>query len=345
MNKWYEKITDQSDIYVASRIRLVRNLREYPFPCRLSDTVNGLLTDILQGVCKALEEELGRELHSSTFAGFSALQMQALKERRIINKSIQQKKHPMGLTVSGDESLSIVYNGDDHIRMQVSVPGLSLEEAWRTANQVDDFYNKRFEYAFDEKLGYLTTFPTNAGTGMRGYVLLHLPFLSAGGGLQKLNREISRYGLVIKGAFGDLEENPGDIVVLSNQKTLGISEADIMEVLTNIAAHLASQEARLREKSLKQNYNLHQDRIYKAYGILKYARMLELSEALNCLSSLKWGICNGLVETAAPTNCYRLMLECQDANLQMLSDKPMEGEVLSRARAEYIRKYLPDFVS
>ncbi len=345
MNKWYEKITDQSDIYVASRIRLVRNLREYPFPGRLSDTVNGLLTDILQGVCKALEEELGKELHCSTFANFSALQMQALKERRIINKSIQQKKHPMGLTVSGDESVSIVYNGDDHIRMQVSVPGLSLEEAWKTANQLDDFYNQRFEYAFDEKLGYLTTFPTNAGTGMRGYVLLHLPFLSAGGGLQKLNREMGRYGLVIKGAFGDLEENPGDIVVLSNQKTLGISESDIMEVLTNIANHLASQEIRLREKSLKQNYSQHQDRIYKAYGILKYARMLDMSEALNCLSSLKWGIGNGLVETAAPTNCYRMMLECQDANLQMLSDKPMEGDALARARADYIRKYLPDFVS
>ncbi len=345
MNKWYEKITDKSDIYVASRIRLVRNLREYPFPCRLSDTVNGLLTDILQGVGKALEEELGRELHSSTFAGFSARQMQALKERRIINKSIQEKKHPMGLTVSADESVSVVFNGDDHIRMQVSVPGLSLEEAWRVVNQIDDFYNQRFEYAFDEKLGYLTTFPTNAGTGMRGYVLLHLPFLSANGGLQKLNREMGRYGLVIKGAFGDLEENPGDIVVLCNQKTLGISEADIMEVLTNIAAHLAAQERKLREKSLKQNYSQHQDRIYKSYGILKYARMLDMSEALNCLSSLKWGIGNGLVEMEADMNCYRLMLECQDANLQMIYDKPMEGEDLCRARAEYIQKYLPDFAT
>ncbi len=345
MNKWYEKITDKSDLYVATRIRLVRNLQEYPFPCRLSDTVNGLLTDILQGTGKALEEDLGRELHSSTFAGFSALEMQALKERRIINKSIQEKKHPMGLTVSADESVSVVFNGDDHIRMQVSVPGLSLEEAWRVACQIDDFYNQRFEYAFDEKLGYLTTFPTNTGTGMRGYVLMHLPFLSAGGGMQKLNREIGRYGLVIKGAFGDLEENPGDIVVLCNQKTLGISEADIIEVLTNIAAHLAAQEVRLREKSLKQSYSQHQDRIYKSYGILKYARMLELPEALNCLSSLKWGIGNGLVETEGNMNCYRLMLECQDANLQMLYDKPMEGESLCRARAEYIQKYLPDFAS
>lgn len=340
MSKWYEQITDKSDIYVASRIRLVRNLREYPFPCRLTDTGSELLTDILQGVCGELGAGLGKELKSSTFAGFSPLQLLALKERRMINQSILQKKHPMGLTVSSDESVSIVFNGDDHLRMQVSVPSLDLEQAWKLVNQIDDFYNQKFEYAFDEKLGYLTTFPTNTGTGMRGYVLLHLPFLSANDGLQRLNREMGRYGLVIKGAFGDLEDNPGDIVVLSNQKTLGVSESDIMEMLTKIAAHLANQEMQIRQKGLRQSFLQLQDRIYKSYGILKYAKILEVSEALSCLSSLKWGICNGMIETASPMNCYRLMLEIQDANLQVIYDKPMEEEALCRVRAEHVQKFL-----
>ncbi|MBQ7431926.1 MAG: ATP--guanido phosphotransferase [Lachnospiraceae bacterium] len=344
MKKWYEKVSEQSDIYVASRVRLVRNLKDYVFPCKLSDVAKIGLTATLQKGCEGLDEVTACELHGSTFEGFSQMQKIALKERRIINKSILQKEHPMGLLVAEDESVSMVFNGDDHIRMQVSMPGLRIEDAWRMANQIDDFLNQKFEYAFDERFGYMTTFPTNAGTGMRGYLLLHLPFLAANDGIKGLAREMSRYGLVVQGAFGDLDDNPGDVFVLSNQKTLGLSEKDIVEVLVRIAAHLERQELKIRTQALKKQSIQLQDRIYKSYGILKYARTLETAEALNCLSSIRCGIYNGLIEMAEPLNCYGLMMEVQDANLQVLFDKPMDQERLTQARCEYIQKRLPELV-
>lgn len=344
MKKWYEKASEQGDIYVASRVRLVRNLKEYVFPCKLSDEAKLDLTAKLQEGCEGLDEVIGCGVQAGTLERFSPMQKIALKERRIINQSILQKEHPMGLLVSEEESVSMVFNGDDHIRIQVSLPGLQIEEAWRKANQIDDFLNQRYEYAFDERFGYMTTFPTNAGTGMRGYLLLHLPFLAANDGIRDLAREMSRYGLVIQGAFGKLDDNPGDIFVLSNQKTLGLSEKDIIEVLVKIASHLEQQELKIRQLALKKQPVQLQDRIYKSYGILKYAKTLETEEALHCLSSIRCGIYNGLIETAEPLNCYGLMIEVQDANLQVLFDKPMDQERLAQARCAHIQKRLPELV-
>lgn len=346
MKRWYEEISDRTDIYVASRIRLVRNLRDFSFPCRLADEEKRELNNFLQNSCRGLEETVGKGLFFSSFDGISATQKSALKERRLINKSVLQKEHPMGLMVSEDESISMVFNGDDHIRLQVSAPGLELQSVWKQANEIDDYLNQRVEYAFDDRFGYLTSFPTNVGTGMRGYVLMHLPFLELTDAIQEVAKEVSRYGLVLKGAFGELKDNPGDIVVLSNQKTLGVSEQDTIDVLMRIATHIGLREVHVRNKMMEEDALAlwRRDHIYKSYGMLKYACSLSETEALNCLSNLRSGICNDLIEFEEPLECYRLMMEIQDANLQVIYDKPMDDIRLRQARCRYIQEHLPELV-
>ena len=219
---------------------------------------------------------------------------------------------------------------------------MDLESAWKDANQVDDILNESFEYAFDEKLGYMTAFPTNLGTGMRAYLILHLPLLSSSRQFRVLMGGISRYGLAMKGAFGEGNDNPGSLFVLYNQKTLGVSEEDIIQILTKVAGQLASQERSVRTQSVKTHRNEIEDCIYRSYGILKYARSISFKDALNYLSQLRWGIEMNLLPIEETIPCYQLMLGVQPANLQVTYDRPMNQEELDRARASYLRKFLPD---
>ena len=163
------------------------------------------------------------------------LSRRTLRERRILNSSILEKKETVGLIVSRDESVSIVLNGDDHIRMQFLSSSLSLGELWRMADQTDDYVNARFSYAFDEKYGYLTSFPTNTGTGLRASVTLHLPTLSMGKKFQSLIGDMSRFGVSLRGVYGEGSENYGALYEVVNQKTLGSTEQEIIALVINEA--------------------------------------------------------------------------------------------------------------
>lgn len=342
MRKWYEEAGNEDDIIVVSRIRLLRNLRDHLFPARLSTEEK---KELNQSIFKALEPlpaRFGQPFESCTLDEFSDTHKMALKERHVINQSALESDSSIGVVLSSDESISVTTNANDHIRIFVSKSGLDLESAWKDANQVDDILNESFEYAFDEKLGYMTAFPTNLGTGMRAYLILHLPLLSSSRQFRVLMGGISRYGLAMKGAFGEGNDNPGSLFVLYNQKTLGVSEEDIIQILTKVAGQLASQERSVRTQSVKTHRNEIEDCIYRSYGILKYARSISFKDALNYLSQLRWGIEMNLLPIEETIPCYQLMLGVQPANLQVTYDRPMNQEELDRARASYLRKFLPD---
>lgn len=211
MVKWFEQKAESEPNIVSSRVRLVRNWDQYRFPKTLSDREGEELVKRLEFGLKNLEELDGTPYEYAYLEELDELSRRALRERRILNSAILNKKGMVGLIVSRDESVSLVLNGDDHIRMQFLSTGLCLNELWSRADKLDDYVNARFSYAFDEKYGYLTSFPTNVGTGLKASVTLHLPTLSLGKKFSSLVGEMSRFGLTLRGVYGEGSENYGSL--------------------------------------------------------------------------------------------------------------------------------------
>lgn len=342
MLKWFEQVDRERPAVISSRIRLVRNWNEYAFPSRLAQRESMEMIRRLELGLADLDSLDGRHYEYAYLDELSELDRKALRERRVFNSTIASKKTPTGIIISDEEDTSIVLNGTDHIRLQLLSAGLHLEELWRRADQMDDFINQRFAYAYDEKYGYLTSFPTNVGTGMRASVVLHLPSLSMGKKFTGLVTEMGRFGATVRGVYGEGTENYGALYEVSNQKTLGLSEKEILDLVNKVVLQLIAQENQVRRMALEKHGLECADEAYKSYGVLKYARRLSAKDAMIFLSQLMSGIADGILEMKEPCSVYRLMLGIQPANLQKLSDRPLGKEDLDVARAAYIRSELPE---
>lgn len=342
MTKWFEQEVRERPGIISSRVRLVRNWDQYPFPSRLSEKEGAEMIRRLQYGLKDIGSLDGEEYAYVHLSELSELDRKALRERRVFNSTIASKKTPAGLLISGKEDVNIVLNGTDHIRVQVQSAGLHLNDLWKRADQIDDYINARFSYAFDDKYGYLTSFPTNVGTGLRASVLLHLPNLSMGKKFHGLVAEMGRFGAAVKGLYGEGSENYGALYEVSNQKTLGMTEKEILDLVARVAIQLSTQEKQVRKMALEKHGLECADEAYKSYGVMKYARRLSGKDAMIFLSQLMSGLADGLLETEEPCPVYRLMLGIQPANLQKLSQKPLGKEELDVARAAYLRAELPE---
>lgn len=342
MLKWFECEETEGQNIISSKVRLARNWSEYVFPSRLTNEES---LEMIKRLCDGtadLGEQDGRHYETAYFDELSDLDRRALKERRILNASALSRKAPMALMVSEKEDVSLVFNGTDHIRIQVLTSGLHLQEALKTADQIDDFINARFPYAFDEKYGYLTSFPTNVGTGMRASVLVHLPSLSMGKKFPAMLSDMGRFGVSIRGVYGEGRENYGSIYEITNQKTMGQSEKELADLVGKVALQLNEKEKQVRSMALENHRMEREDEVYKSYGVLRYARRLTMKEAMTYLSQLMTGVSDGLIQMESPCPVYRLMLGIQTANLQKQSERPLGKEELDGARAAYLRKELPD---
>jgi protein arginine kinase len=340
MLKWFECEEENRQNIISSKIRLARNWSEYVFPAKLSKEES---REMVKRLCEGLADlgEQDKNQYETTYLeDLSELDRRALKERRVLNASVLSRKAPMALMVSEKEDISLVFNGTDHIRIQALSTGLHLQELLKTANEVDDFINARFSYAFDEKYGYLTSFPTNVGTGMRASVMVHLPSLSLGKKFSSVLTNMGRFGVSIRGAYGEGRENYGSIFEVTNQKTMGQTEKELADLVGKVAQQLNDQENQVRALTLKNHKLEREDEVYKSYGVLKYARRLTMKEAMTYLSQLMAGITDGLIKPDNSCSIYRLMLGIQTANLQKLSDRPLGKEELDVARAAYLRREL-----
>ncbi len=340
MLKWFECEEENRQNIISSKIRLARNWSEYVFPAKLSKEES---LEMVKRLCEGLAdlgEQDGNQYETTYLEDLSELDRRALKERRVLNASVLSRKAPMALMVSEKEDISLVFNGTDHIRIQALSTGLHLQELLKTANEVDDFINARFSYAFDEKYGYLTSFPTNVGTGMRASVMVHLPSLSLGKKFSSVLTNMGRFDVSIRGAYGEGRENYGSIFEVTNQKTMGQTEKELADLVGKVAQQLNDQENQVRALTLKNHKLEREDEVYKSYGVLKYARRLTMKEAMTYLSQLMAGITDGLIKPDNSCSIYRLMLGIQTANLQKLSDRPLGKEELDVARAAYLRREL-----
>lgn len=341
MEKWYEVPEKKDSNVIYSRVRLVRNWADHPFPGKLTEEQSTLITEELCSRLKGIGTLKDEEYQFLYLNEVPELEKKALSERHAFNRSIAQKKTSTVLVSSQDERMRIVLNGDDHIRIQAIEKGLELEACYKEADQADDYIDERISYAFDEKYGYLTAFPTNMGTGLRASVVLHLPSLSRKRNFQSLAADFGRFGTSIRGVFGEGNENYGSLYRISNQKTLGQDEDDIIDLVKRAAAELDVQEQRLRKAAMERNPVICADEVYKSYGVLKYARRLTRKDSMEFLSQLMTGIADGILETKEPCSVYALMLGVQPANLLSRAEKPLNKEEIEIARADFLREHLP----
>ena len=332
MAKWYLGEGEQSDVVISTRIRLARNLKQYPFPARLDTKSRLAVNEVIR---KAVPASAGlRYIEMKTL---TQAQIVAFAEKHVISPEFASSADGRALLLSADGELSVMLNEEDHIRLQVMLPGLALEQAYDTADKLDTAINEQVEYAFDERLGYLTQCPTNLGTGMRASVMLHLPALAATNRIGALGSTVSKLGLTIRGAYGEGTAPMGDLYQVSNQVTLGISEKAAMENLKTIVLQIAAQERAARTEMLKTTET--QDLVYRAYGILKSARLLDTREFMELISRVRFGAVGGLLPLDAKVP-NALMIAMQPANLNARAGKNLSARERDELRAKLVREAL-----
>ena len=244
MSKWYNETGSQGDVVISTRIRFARNLNSFPFPCKLSEKQKVEVINLVKNVIS--EDEIGKELKYVDLRSLSKVDRISLVERHITSPNFVEETYGRGLFLSDDESVSIMINEGDHIRLQVIKPGLNFEDSYSIADKLDDTLDKKLSFAFDDNLGYLTQCPTNLGTGMRASVMLHLPALRESGVMEKISSNLSKLGLVLRGIYGEGTEPKADFYQLSNQVTLGLSEKASIKNLEDVTMQLISQERNAR---------------------------------------------------------------------------------------------------
>ncbi|MDD2585174.1 MAG: protein arginine kinase [Syntrophomonadaceae bacterium] len=331
----------ESDIVISSRVRLARNLRLIPFP-HLLDNKNGqkCLDNIKQAWQKSTDTEL-KGMDLITFNQTPALDRQILLEKHLISPQHAGSDDAFrGLLANKDGSLAIMINEEDHLRIQCFLPGLQMAECLRHAQVIDDDLEHNLNFAFDEQRGYLTSCPTNVGTGMRASVMLHLPAITITGQTKRIFENINHFGMTVRGLYGEGTEVIGNLYQVSNQITLGQSEEDIINNLTIITAQIIDQERLVRESlQKKMKYQL-EDRVGRAYGILTNSRVITSNEALSLLSEVRLGVDMGIIKDIKPFAINELIVALRPAHLQKKAGKEMDAFNRDIKRASVIQEKL-----
>ena len=321
---------------VSSRIRLARNLEGYSFPGWASQEENHAVW--LQ--FSSIFAQMDPSFIPFEMPGIADMDKEILFERHLISNELVEQDDSCGVFVTPDERLSIMVNEEDHIRIQSLQAGLNLRKAWQTADEMDDRLEEKVTYAFSPKLGYLTSCPSNVGTGMRASVMLHLPGLVLMDEMSPVINGVSKIGLAVRGMWGEGSEAAGNMFQVSNQITLGRRETDIIAHLEQIVHELVEHELNARSRLMETKSVLVDDHVSRAFGILSHARMITSGEALNLLSTLRLGLDLGLVSQFSPRELDTLFISIQPAHLQKLEGKELDPEERDVVRAQMLRDYM-----
>lgn len=334
MSKWYLHPGDSNGVVTSTRIRLARNLEDFPFPNKLDTNsknhINTLVKDALLGCC---DEDLSYiEMNTLT-----ASQANSMAERHLVSPEFASERNGRALLLSEDESVSIMLCEEDHIRLQVMQAGLALDEAYSRADKLDNIISSKLRPAFDERIGFLTQCPTNLGTAMRASVMLHLPALAKSGQITKIASTVSKLGLTIRGAHGEGSAPGGDLYQLSNQVTLGISEQTALSNLKSITQQLVAQELNLREQIVRNP--VWEDKIHRALGIMKSARLMSCEEFMQLSSLVRLGIAQKLIDKD-PKIISELIVDMQPATINAREGRTLDVNERDAIRAKAVREAL-----
>src|SRR4051812_16038957 len=337
--EWLRGSGPMSEIVISSRIRLARNVAGSPFLARASrHQRQHLETKIRDTILNAqiAPQTLYVDLDSAP-----EIDRTLLVERHLISKQHATSSGARGVAIGQDETISIMVNEEDHLRIQVLRSGLQLEEAWEQINAIDDKLESKLDFAFHPRFGYLTACPTNVGTGIRVSVMLHLPALKLTGEIEKVFRAAKDMRLAVRGLYGEGTEATGDFYQISNQTTLGKSEEDIIsDFKTTVIPKIIDYETHARRTLLNDRTTALDDKVCRALGTLRSARLIASEEVLSLLSHLRMGINLGRIKDLDIRTINELFLLTQPAHLQKLQGKKLEGDIRRAARADFIRQRL-----
>jgi protein arginine kinase len=337
--EWLRGSGPMSEVVISSRVRLARNLSGFPFLSRCSRTQRGALER------RVRDTVLGADIADKPFyvdlEQAPEVDRQLLVERHLISKPHAVGEGARGVAIAEDETVSIMVNEEDHLRVQVLRSGLQLDEAWEQISEIDDKLESKLDFSFHPRFGYLTACPTNVGTGIRVSVMLHLPALKLTGEIDKVFRAAKELRLAVRGLYGEGSEATGDFYQISNQTTLGKSEDDIISDFKHqVIPKIIDYEHHARRMLLNDRTVALDDKVCRALGILRTARLMASEETLFLLSHLRMGINLGRVTEVDIKRVNELFLLTQPAHLQKLQGKRLDGDVRRAARADFIRKRL-----
>ena len=341
MKKWYEadNNTNDSAIVVSTRIRLARNISDMPFPDRMNSEQKAEIIKRVEGALKNAKFTKDIVLEKIEMDKLDDISAKAMAERRIISPEFANNREGRALFLSKDESVAVLVNEEDHIRIQVLSSGSDLPICLKIAAEIDTYLDSKIKFAFDQTLGYLTQCPTNLGTGLRASVMLHLPMMENAKVIENLANTISRLGMTIRGSMGEGSNSKGALYQVSNQVTLGISEQNAIDNLMSIVNQIIKQENSLRKRAYEEDSVSTNDKIYRAYGILSNARLMSSEEILNLLSLIRLGNSIGVLKTDTVA-LNKLIFESGAYEIASNYGEMPNARKRDELRAELVRKTL-----
>ncbi len=336
--EWLRGSGPESDIVISSRIRLARNLADFPFVRRCTDQDR-------VAIDRAMRDKLNRceKFASLIFLNVAEMELvdrQFLVERQLISRELAESKGARSVAIDPHEQFSLMVNEEDHLRIQLMKSGLDLESAWQQINELDDLIESQLNYAFHERLGYLTACPTNVGTGMRVSVMLHLPALVITRQIDKVFSSLQKISLAVRGLYGEGSQAMGDFYQISNQITLGRSEEDLLRQVGDVVPVLIDYERRAREYLVRESQQDLHDRVSRAYGILCSAQTISSEETMHLLSSVRMGVNLGLIRNVEIPTVNQLFIQTQPAHLQKIRGVELGTADRNIERALYLQRHL-----
>lgn len=339
MKGWVQGNGPHNDIILSSRIRLARNIANIPFPSVLEGEKAKEVIGLVRGAMEKGEKN-AVQFEEYIIGDILSLDKQILVERHLISPGLAKNSTNGAAIISDNEEICIMINEEDHIRIQTILPGLQIKKAWEGASDIDDMLEKSLDYAYDENWGYLTSCPTNVGTGMRASVMVHLPALNITGNINRILQAVTQIGLTIRGLYGEGTEMVGNIFQISNQITLGRSEEEIVDNLTAATMQIIEKEKEARNILLNNNRIQIEDKIWRSLGIMRNARVMKSQECIKLLSDIRLGVDLGVIDSIPVSLLNEIMVETQSASIQKGTERelsPAERDIL---RAEIVRRKL-----
>ena len=336
---WIAAEGENTDIVLSTRIRLARNLMQYRFPTSFTlEQADKVEQELLNALMKANEQQY--TFSYFTMKDLSALQRQILIEKHLISPTLAKMETTGSVFISSDESLSVMVNEEDHLRIQSLYPGLQLQASYAQANGLQLFLQERIDFAYDEQFGYLTSCPTNVGTGLRASVMLHLPALTMSKKMNPLIQTLTRLGMTVRGIYGEGSQNTGNVYQISNQVTLGKTDEEILQELQQVVEQIISKERLARKQLMEKVPLLLEDRIYRSLGTLRYAKILTSEEAAICLSNVRFGVDLGFFPSITRDQLNECMLFVQPGFVQHYAGAMLQPIERDMYRAKILQNQL-----
>ena len=336
MSKWLEDLGEDEDVVVSTRLRIARNIEKYKFPNLMSMSESD---DLTKEILNAVKDS--KDIYNFyRMVDLSDIERFVFVENHLISPSLLERKEKSSFLLREDEKVTIMINEEDHIRIQVLLSGCNMEEGWRICSDVDDLLESKINYSFHERMGYLTSCPTNVGTGLRASIMVHLPCITMAGQLNAIMEELRKIGLTIRGLYGEGTKSLGHLYQISNQTTLGEKEENIIRKLNKVICEVVNRERSTRKYLMTSNSLALEDKIFRSLGILKYNRMISSKGAMFHLSNVKLGCDLGIIEGMDSKGIIKLMVEVQPANVQKNLNETMVKEERDRNRSIIIRNRL-----